>query len=278
VKWYYLAIGVYERLLGRLSPKTETRDAFRTRTREAYLELVRLLVELGRLDEAFAVLERSRAQGFLALLSTRELSFATDLPSAVEDTRTRLNREHDSVQRKLWSLDPDHDASEREAVLSRLLELRDEQSRLAETIRRASPRFAAHQYPARWTAMAPAARWTRGPCSQLRGRSAPEPPFRPHRDEPLQVVPIAAGAAAEGGGREVPPIDRVDRAGPATGGDGRPGSRALRSLMRPVGDIVERGQRLLIVPDGPLHLLPFSALVVDGSEQRRGRCAAALLV
>ncbi len=47
-------------------------------------------IALGEVDAAFAVLERSRARGFLALLPQRDLLLGHDRAEALEAERRRL--------------------------------------------------------------------------------------------------------------------------------------------------------------------------------------------
>lgn len=261
---FYRAVEGYERTVTGLSSMAEARNAYRTWARSAYLSLVKALTAAGRPAEAFDVLERSRAQGMLAMMAQRELSFSSDTPPGLEEERRRLDREYDRAQRRVWGLDPDREGPKREAALARLRELREAQDRLAARAREASPRLEALRRPRPLT------------CDEVR-RSL----------DPGTVLLSYAAGETEGylfalsrGGLSVHPIplgqqllkdevesfrELVEASG--AGGAGpelaRRGRRLYERLVRPAQRHLRGARRLVILPDGPLHRLPFAALVCD---------------
>src|SRR4029077_4071838 len=59
-------------------------------------------------------------------------------------------------------------------------------------------------------------------------------------------------------------IDRRTGSGPALVSQGK---RLYDTLVKPAETLIEESQRVVILPDGPLHILPFAALVRD---ERKG--------
>jgi CHAT domain-containing protein/Tfp pilus assembly protein PilF len=58
-------------------------------------------------------------------------------------------------------------------------------------------------------------------------------------------------------------LERVRQPAPLSAADAGLARSLYRALIGPVADLVERSERVLILPDGPLHRLPFDALIHD---------------
>ena len=71
----------------RLGGGGEARGQFRQEYIGRYREAVDLLLELGRHQDSLGILERSRAQGLLALLAERDIVFSADVPAELERER-----------------------------------------------------------------------------------------------------------------------------------------------------------------------------------------------
>lgn len=265
IAFFYEAVDIFERTANRLGSLAETRNAFRAWARPAYLSLVEALVAVGRPEEAFDVLERSRAQGMLAMMAQRELGFSADIPPDLEQERRRLDREYDQAQRRVWGLDADRDGPKREAALARLRELREAQDRLAERIRQVSPRLEALRRPRPLTCGE--VRRSLDPGTVLLSYAAEKTGgylFALSREGGLKVSPVPLGVrdlrAEVESFRELVEASGFGGAGPELT---RRARRLYDRLVRPAQALVSRARRLVILPDGPLHLLPFAALVCD---------------
>ena len=81
------------------------------------------------------------------MLAERDLVFAADLPADLARERTLINADYDRTQSAIARLNPAKDAAEIDRLLARLRELRDKREEIAQTIRKASPRFASLHYP-----------------------------------------------------------------------------------------------------------------------------------
>ena len=268
VHYYLKALESLESQIGKLSSSQDVRTDFRARNRHYYRAAIRALRGGDLSEEAFHVLERSRARGFLELLAERELTFSADLPAELEARRRRVTVEYDRTQQQLLELQQGVTSAEHEALAAKLGQLRERYEGIAAEIRRASPKLAALQYPEPLDL--DGARAALDPGTVLLSYSVGE-------DETHLFATTAGGklrALALPAGDE----DLRDRIGrfrdlvAQARPDSRHGQRRLqdldrearelyRTLLAPVADEIERGERLLVLPDGPLHLLPWSALV-----------------
>src|SRR6185436_15300019 len=126
----------------RLGGTEEVKTGFAAQYASYYEETVDLLLEMGRPEDAFEVLERYRARGLLALLAERDLVFSQDVPEDLDRARRMANVEYDRALARL--ADPKGDAAAKRAALARI---RTRQAEISVQIRQASPRLASLQYP-----------------------------------------------------------------------------------------------------------------------------------
>ena len=131
----------------RLGGSEEAQSAFGAQFADYYTDYMRLLMELGREQDSFFLLERYRAGSFLRTLAQRDLALSADVPAELERARRLANEEYDRTQGQIRALNPKDDAKKIEEGLVRLAELRQNQAEIAERIRQASPRYGALQYP-----------------------------------------------------------------------------------------------------------------------------------
>ena len=205
-----------------------------------------------------------------ALLARRDLRMDAMLPAALRQRREGLRREYDRATAELAGLDA---ASARRSEvgerLARLRGLRAEREAVLASVRAARPDLAALEDP-RPPAIADARR--------LLGEGTLLLSFAVL---PGRTVVFALPGGAEPAALEVHSIPLPEarlRAEVETLLDllrspGAPaeGQAALRrrlwtlheALLGPVREQVARSERLLVLPDGPLHLLPFGALVTS---------------
>jgi CHAT domain-containing protein/serine/threonine protein kinase/Tfp pilus assembly protein PilF len=261
------AVDTLERQTARLGGASGARLTFAARFADCYRDAVETLVETGRPAEALHVLERSRARAFLTLLAERDLLFPTDLPASLAAETRRHEKEYDRALSTLADLSPRRDAEQVEAIRQRLEELRREREEIILRVRNASPHYAALRYPEPLdlagirAALDPGTAllsYSVGPAGTL-----------------LFVVQAAGAAGAPPAGLSVYqlPIGETalrERIEAFRGLLAAPGERApmdaagrelYRLLLQPAEKQIAGSARLLIAPDGPLHLLPFAALV-----------------
>lgn len=262
------ALGFFRRAVGALeiqvknlgtSPEVQTR--FRARQQAIYRDLEELLLELDRPQEAFHVVESSRARSLLALLSARDLEFAA-VPEPLERERRLADAEYDRALARLGSV-PSTDDAQRERARHDLEIARGRQGEARALIRAAAPRLAAIRDPQPLDLAG--VRRVLAPGTLLLTYSLGQQGSRLYAVGPgpqdFAVARIDLGEVA------VREEVRRFRASIQTA-RGRLGRRTLlqqseqlgQRLLSPIAGQLARAERVLVVPDGALHLLPFGAL------------------
>lgn len=262
------AVEALESQVGRLGGTQSTQAAFRARHEEIYRDAIEIELERGHAAEAFHLVERSRARSFLTLLAERDLELSGDLPAALERSRRDNAARYDQTQRELarWTLKTGEE--KREALQRELSRLRRERDEIAAEIRKASPKLAALSQPQPLDL--DAARKALDPGTLALSYSVGKEKttlFALTREGDLRVETLPVGEE-----RLRQDVKRflelalqpapADSQGPAAD----LGRSLYRSLIGPVAGLVDRGQRVLILPDGPLHRLPFGALVLESGQ------------
>lgn len=263
-----------EERVGRQGGAHHAKGSFRAEYGHCYRDAIELRLAMNRPAEAFALLERSRARSFLAMLAEKRLDLSTDLPPELEADRHAIATRHDRLQSRIWGLDPAKDGATIDALLGELVELRQQRDALASRIRQASPRLAALQYPE--TVGLQEARQALDPgtvmLSYSIGSSHSEL-FVVSREGGLEVHSLAIGEEALR--REVELFrEQIQEAktdypfapSPRTFLEAA-GRRLYQLLVAPAAARIEANARILFVPDGPLHLFPFGALIRQTAAQ-----------
>lgn len=260
---YTTAVATLERQVGRLGGSEDSRARFRAEYLGDYQDLIEVLLDLGRTAEAFQVLERSRARGLLAMLAERDLVFALDLPAELEAERRTTNTARDRVQSQLLAASTEGDAGKAEKLQARLREIEQQQGELRERILQVSPRVAALEYPQ--------------PLDLLAAQASLDPgtlllSYSVHPDQTVLFVLPAQGnlraikvPIGEPALRAL--VDQFREAIWASGSSSDEladllavGTELDRLLVLPAEAEIAVAERLLVVADGPLHLLPFAAI------------------
>ncbi len=275
------ALDTLEAQKTKLGGTEEVRSGFAAKYAAYYHDSIESLIELGQPGEALHILERSRARSLLSLLAERDLFFTADLPPELARERKLTDAEYDRVQAAIARLNPAKDDAAIEKLLGRLRELREKQEQIATRIRRASPRLASVQYP---QPLDPAGvRAALDPGTLFMAYSvgkertvlfAVEPSGGPGPGLSVFSLPLGEKALREKIEALRSAIQRPVRAGRAA----LIGQAAelYDLLIRPAESQVAASERLLLSPDGPLHSLPFAALVRNGA--RRPGAGASYLV
>ncbi len=243
----------------RLGGSAEAAAAFRAHFAELYRDLEELLIETGQPQEAFAVLERARARSLLALLTQRDVQFA-EVPAPLERERRAADSDHDALFEELAALggeDP-----KRKDVLRKIEEARQRQDDVRARIRQASPRLAALRDP-QILDLAGVRRvledgtlllaYSLGPERARVYAVGPGP-------EDFAVHDLGQGASGVRRSVEAFRNSIAKARGTLRAGLDQQSRTLSRLLLGPIGAKVSAARRILVVPDGALHELPFSAL------------------
>ncbi|HXU29043.1 MAG TPA: tetratricopeptide repeat protein, partial [Thermoanaerobaculia bacterium] len=253
---------VFDQQRKKVGGTTEGKSAFGGTIAEPYRDCVAALVDIGRPQEAFHVLERGRARTFLDLLAQRELSWSADLPPDLDRERKQANAEYDRTQATLEHLTPARDRAEIDRLLLNLRDLRVRQEEVASKIRRSSPRIAALQDPQ--------------PLDLAGARAVLDPgtvllAWSIGKDRSLLFVVQARGSDPGFAVLSIPIGDkdlrkRVEafraillRLGPRERAVFDQARDLYDLLLRPADPWISASSRVLLSPDGPLHTLPFAA-------------------
>jgi len=258
-EWYEKACATLERARERSSIEPGVRSEFGAQYAYMYRNLIRVLLKLGELQTAANTTERMRAQGFRQAVVERGAR-ARATPDQVQ-RQALLDARRSQLYTELRGL-PGGMAEEarQEEITAELARVRLDQDALERETRRSNPEYAALVYPQPMTVEA------------LRAELDPKTVVLSYVvDEEVtwlfafgpEVAPQAheIGIAAQELNAKVESALGLllDRKGAA---DGAPAAlRELgRRLLDPVREVLRRADRVLIVPDGPLWLLPFHAL------------------
>jgi CHAT domain-containing protein/Tfp pilus assembly protein PilF len=268
------ALSVLDTQRGRFSDSAQTRGTLGVRHSGFFADLVELATEVGEHERAFHIVERWRARGFLAMLAERELTFATaDAPRELLQEQRDSDIAYDAAQARLARLQPGRDDAAIDKALAEIEELRQQRARTSSAIRQASPRLGSLQEPqpldlagAR-RALDPGTRLLVYAVGTDRTLLFVAPDAAETKVPPLTVAILPVGRKALeqriatfrgliARGRESAALE------PALITQAR---RLFDDLVAPARTALAGARRLLIVPDGALHALPFTALVIaDG--------------
>jgi CHAT domain-containing protein/tetratricopeptide (TPR) repeat protein len=259
-------------LFDRQRPRVGGGDRSRALTTQValplYRECARAWLAAGDAVAAFDVIERSRGRAFLEQLARRDLRFV-ELPPELARERDLLDRESDRLRAELRAAS--NGAGRRQQALVRLREVRAAQRELDLRLAERAPDLApgADLAPLGWSDLRdllPAGTLLlsyvvhAGETWLLAARADREAPS-------VTVVPVGLDELGE---LVALLRDSVERPDPARRGDlEQAASRLGGLLLEPVAAELERAARVLVLPDGPLHLVPFAALPLGDDDARR---------
>ena len=273
---YSRALEVLEHQVSKLGGSYNVQAGFRAQHGDFYHATLDLLLKQNRFVEAFHVLERLRAQTFLAMLAERDTIFTADIPEELDRERRRLAVRYDRTLKRLAGLNLQDHSQEIKATRQEIEKLHAEAGDLEARIRWVSPRLAALKYPRALDTAG--AQQALDPGTLLLSYSVGEEDTRlfalSHTgDIQVKILPLGQETLRSqvkrlrSFVREAWPVSlnesRLERF--------RSASRELYdTLLEPVTEQIVASKRLLILPDGPLHALPFAALIRGGADDEAG--------
>jgi CHAT domain-containing protein/Tfp pilus assembly protein PilF len=270
------AIEAIESQKAKLGGSEDSRTGFAAQYSNYYRDYIEVLLELNRRRDAFQILERSKAQSLLSMLAERDLVFASDIPADLERERKLTDAEYDEAQNQFGELSPQNEAKQIDELLLRLRELRAKQDGVAERIKKASPRLASLQYPQPLD-LAGTQKALDPETVLLAYSVGKEKSFlfvvQPQAKDVLSVhtLPIGEQTLRESveAYRNLIELKGPPGQAPAQNLIAR-GRSLYDTLIKPAEKQIGKSERILILPDGPLHTLPFDALVREvGAGQPR---------
>lgn len=261
------AIGQVESIRSRVVSQS-LRTSYFAAKREYYEVYVQLLVELHEADrgqgygaEALEASERARARALLDLLAEARIDLghgiAPELKRRETDLEARLSWLQDQLLRNSSPDDP-----ARASLREQLEQARSDLDRLEAEIRRQHPRYAEVRYPmpAKLAGIQGLLDEETALLEYFVGREDSFL-FAATRDrlEVFRLPPTAEISAAVKSIRDV----LRSRGRRQTGRFKEEARRLYEILVAPAAAVLAGKPRLLISPDGALHLLPFEALLTD---------------
>ncbi len=258
------AINTLEAVVQKLGGSRDLQASSRAqRHLDYYRAFITLLLDMGSNEDALRVLERSRGQSLLAMLAERDLVFPHDLAPELLRRRQDLTDSYNRIQRELGT-NSHLTQTERQDRLWQLSRLLQERGDLGEEIRQASPEISVLQYPQ--PVDLKAARQILDPGTIVLSYSVDEKTanlFVLSRDGELQIERLSIGEK-ELRSRVKHFLELCSRVKHPSSSEQpliEAGKALYRILVRPAEERIRNYERVLVIPDGPLHLLPFAALV-----------------
>ena len=274
--YFAAAIDTLETQMGTLGGAEDIRSSFAATHASVYRDYLDLLIDQKQHARAFEILERSRARSLLTMLGERDLLFTADLPQEMAREKKSIDADYDRTQARIGQLNPGTERAEIDTLLARLRQLRDARESVTQQIRKASPRFAALQYPQPLDLAGVQATLDPGTVllSYAVGKErttlfAVKSSPRTTAGAP-QVATFDIPIAEEALRGQVTAFRRVieQQSASAEPGSNRSrlreqGARLFKLLITPAQQMIAAADRVLIAPDGVLHSLPFAALIED---------------
>lgn len=268
---YAAAVAAVEGHIGRVGGGEDSQASFLARFQGFYQDLIR--VELARGEPALALQtqERSRGRALLRWLAQRDLAFGGDVPAELSVKLRQVEQAYEKTQAAMARpAAPGRPAAGE--VRARLFALRTERVGLMQKIAQASPRYAALKDP------------TPLDLGAIRKTLDPGTVWLSYGVLPEETLLFVVSSKAAAGrpdgftvlrlpvGKEV--LEREVSIFRSLvlrpGGQGldpalvAAGQRLYRMLISPAAAEIANAERVLVSPDGPLHVLPFAALIRPG--------------
>ncbi|MBI1923045.1 tetratricopeptide repeat protein [Candidatus Poribacteria bacterium] len=241
---------------------TEARALLVAQHTMPYTGLLRTSLALNDPPAAFATLERARARSLVERLAERQLDFRADAPADLLAQQNELDQKRSFASTQLTQLDPNRDSSRIEELRAQLARYDVQQRELETQIRRASPKFAALQYPEPLDLVGAQAALDAGTLLLTYYVDEKATSLFAVTKTGLEVFTLLVGEdALKKQVRALQNAVTQKRLGNPLQEAHEHGRELYEALIRPAQAQVNQAQRILLCPDGPLHTTPFAALV-----------------
>ncbi len=263
----------FEEQIGRLGGSQIEQAGFQANFADLYKEAIDFCVRNAKPEKAFHFLEQYRVRGFLSLLAERDLTLG-DAPPALESARHSLAARYDSVQRQLSKVDS-RALPTIESLNGELRKLRRDYEEVGEQIRRTTqskktprdsqPLGSEELLPILEPEVVLLSYSVEGSSTHL---------FIVTSKGGLRVVTIPIAEVTLRNEIELFKSLIVGSTQPRGGNYHREvlakaGEHLFDILIGPAVKDIEPRQRIIILNDGPLHVLPWGALTYRDPTERR---------
>ena len=276
ITYYQQAIGTLDRQIGRIGAIPEAGIYFSSRHLSHYKKAIRTFLDYGFNEEAFHTFERYRARGLLKAMGERELLSQKPVSPELEETRQNLLYQYDKAQEAL--LAGTEGSSEVAHAVERIQAIKAEYEQIISEILRQSSRSG----PSRELLPLdlPNVQQALDPGTTLLAFNVGDQGtdlFVLSREEPLRVIRLSLGIAQISQRidllrqltAEVRSMSRVDASRRILLDS--VAASLFSDLLAPVAASIERSERLFVIPDGPLHRLPWNSLISTQEEGGKRR-------
>jgi CHAT domain-containing protein len=268
------AIDAIERVRGGLG-MPEDKAGFLEDKLQVYREQIALLVSLGRglqsspyTAEAFHCVERARARAFLDSIAEPHLALQHAVAPELAARQQEIEARQSQLKARLMAADSKvpRDTARVRQLSAALTDAEAEYVALRREIRNRIPAYAAVRYPE--PVLLSEAQQLAGDDSVILAYSLGSPSsylFAISR-QGWKVARLPSAAVL---GQRVEELRRAVAEGPARASLATYTVHATalyRDLIEPAGPLLFGKRKLIIVPDGPLHYLPFAALLKPGRD------------
>ncbi|MFC1853558.1 CHAT domain-containing protein [candidate division CSSED10-310 bacterium] len=259
LKYFQATIKVVEAIRNQTKGSIEDRDLLAQYNAALYREVIDVLLLLRKKEEAFNISEEFRARSLLNIMAERDLDFSKDVPRELFEEKQLLHENYDAVQEKIDEFKSAGAKKQVKKQKKKLLMIRQQIIEVEDKIKQASPHFAKLQYPQPLNLEAMVKLFEKDTLflSYVVGNSniALFSLFNGSlavTTIPLEKDTFQSQVVSFRNYLLYPGITDVQSV--------KLGQQLYTTLLQPVQHLLNSAKRLLICPDGPLHILPFSSL------------------
>ncbi len=275
---FTLAAAIHDRQRESIQ-SVEARAALLNLRENPFPALVRTQLAQRKLSAALVTLERTRARSLIELVAARSLSFDSQIPEALRQEQRTLDEERSRAYADLARVatagrgasgnPPPAAPDSSEALRRKLLDLQRRQDELTHRISAAAPRAAELRRPSRLDYAG---------CVKALPAETLLLDYLVDEDTVFLFAMRRKGASAELTAHRLPfgrvrleeRVQEFRRAITERGAVLARGRSLYRDLVQPAEPFLRNAKRLLICPDGALHLLPFAALALPRGPLEKG--------
>jgi CHAT domain-containing protein len=193
------------------------------------------------------------------MLAEKDL-YLKNIPYELEQRRKTIDFDYDSAQEELSGLSPVKEKEQFEALVSKMRNLRLEQDRIADQIRKSFPQYASLKYPQPLTLEE--TQKILDPGTVLLSYSLAEEHATLFAITRSSFRALDLDAPEEDLDKKVSAYRNALQQPSTLSPDAiQTGRELYKTLIEPVSDMIATGDRIVIVPEGSLHSLPFVALI-----------------
>jgi CHAT domain-containing protein/tetratricopeptide (TPR) repeat protein len=271
------AVSAIERIRANAVPTESSMASVNASRRAVFVDLIRLLMKLGREHEALEIAESYRARAFLDLLAVSRINLRADLTATQRQREDGIFDEISAIQKELMKVGIT--AERQTALQGQLAAAENKLDALHLELRRENPRYSAAQHPE-------PVRVSRVQRNLLDSETALIEYLLGDKQSfawvvaqnRLSVAILPSRKEIESQVRNylqtlTRKVSELTVQGDLTSYQSA-SQKLYATLIRPLEGFISSNRRLFIVPDGVLAYLPFETLVKSGQFESRSAKSA----